>query len=123
MRRLVLAALQLLALAIIFAALLWPARAEGDFPDATPQQKQWFRSVQNQRGDVCCDETEAVKVDGYRFLDGEWRVAARGVTVSVPPERSVTARNPYGEAILWIFPRGAPLTNESARCFLRGLEG
>lgn len=106
-----------------FFLALRHARADGDFNGAGPERREWFRQQRNLIGEVCCDHTEAFTVDDYQWVDGRWRVTVRGVTVEVPPERVDPKVNPYGSAIVWIYPRGAEITAATTRCFLRGMEG
>jgi len=107
----------------VFMLAVRHARAEGDFSGASPERQDWFRQQRNLLGEVCCDHTEAFAVDDYQWADGKWRVTVRGVTVLLPPEKVDPKINPYGSAIVWIYPRGAEITAATARCFLRGMEG
>lgn len=109
---------------LLIGAALFHSHARADWTgDASPETRAWFRSVRNAVGQVCCDETEARSVDDYQWREGHVEVVIDGKSYAVAPDALSPDRNRLGAAVAWIFPKGAPVSTETIRCFLRGTEG
>jgi hypothetical protein len=112
------------AAGLMIAFALFGGRARADWTgDASPETRAWFRTVRNAVGQVCCDETEARSVDDYQWREGHVEVVIDGRSYAVAPDALSPDRNKLGAAVAWIFPKGAPVSTETIRCFLRGTEG
>jgi hypothetical protein len=108
---------------LLLAAVIGDARADGDFVNEPPEKRAWFAKQRNLIGAYCCDNTEAHSVGDWRQTEHGWTVTLNGQDIEVKPEAIVNGSNPYGVGVLWIYPKGAPPSRESARCFLKGMEG
>ena len=112
-----------LILALLAIALLaGPSRADWDGP-TSPELRAWFKTVQNARGELCCDGTEVARVEDYQFTGGQFDVIVDGISYRVPPEKVAREANRAGGAIAWFYPKSAARSNETLRCFIRGMEG
>jgi hypothetical protein len=107
---------------IAFAFFAGPSRADWDGP-TSPELQAWFKTVQNAKGEFCCDKTEIARVDDYQFTGGGFDVIVDGVSYRVPMEKAAREANRVGGAIVWFYPKTAERTNETLRCFMRGMEG
>lgn len=107
---------QMLALVLLLATWDGPSN---------PELRSWFAQVRNPLGQVCCDETEVVRVQDYSWSAEArvWNVQADGVIYHVPPSRVVAEPNKAGQALIWFYPKGEARSDATARCFLRGSEG
>lgn len=118
-----LAWIALLAFLLFFAgALFLIGRAQAfdseRFKDATPEIRQWFKSMKSPSGALCCDIS-----DGHRT---EWKADAAGIYWVLidndwqpVPEKAVipNARNPLADAVVWFnYLNGVPFI----RCFVPG---
>lgn len=97
------------------------ARAEWNGP-VSPEIEAWFRTVTNAEGAVCCDGTEVAPVDDYQWRGDHFDVLVDGVIYHAPASRVSPDRNRLGSALVWFYPRGAARSDETLRCFLRGIE-
>lgn len=89
----------------------------------SPEMESWFRAQTNRDNQVCCDNTEAMHVDDYQWRGDHFDVTVDGQTFAVPPLKEAAHANRYGQAIIWVYPRGAPISPETIRCFMRATEG
>lgn len=96
-------------------------RDDGRYAQVNPEIKQWFNTLTNQKGGLCCSMADGFSVDDpqwdrngdhYRvFLDGQW--------FDVPEQAVVSGGNRIGRAIVW------PVKSEGVtfiRCFMPGAE-
>lgn len=117
--RIYLRLLIVLSLVALFGAV---AHAEWDGP-TTPEIEAWFRTVRNQRMDVCCDSSEVSRVEDYQWRGDHFDVVSDGVTYHVAPDLVSPDVSRIGVPVLWFFPRGVEKSDATVRCFLRGTEG
>lgn len=87
---------------------------------AQSPNRDWFRSLTDQRGMSCCDGA-----DGMRLEDPEWdfngeayRVRLNGDWYDVAPEQVVTENNKVGYAMVW--PWRDTDGKLKIRCFMPG---
>jgi len=106
----------------LVCALTLRARAEWDGP-TSPALQEWFRAQTNGLGQLCCDGTEVARVDDYQWGGGKFEIVIDGVRYSVAPEKVAREANRAGVAIAWFYPRNAERSDETLRCFMRGMEG
>lgn len=60
--------------------------------------------AKNRLNGSCCDGTDYTIADGWEHKDGKYRVLIGGVWLDVPPSAYVeNVRNPYTEAIVWLY--------------------
>jgi len=74
--------------------------------DPSHQYTDWFLKQRNQRGDVCCDGSDAhyLASDEWTRIKGNYRVRIRGVWFDIADGQTLRpggAPNPTGQAILW----------------------
>ena len=110
--------------AAFLITLLSSCLAWAHLPDR-PDLDSWAMSLQNGRGSICCDFTEA-----QDLADADWdttlvagkphyRVKFHEQWLIVDDESVVVAPNRYGAALAWIvYLDGKPWV----KCFLKGTE-
>jgi len=84
--------------------------------DGNHDHDAWFRSLKNKAGGLCCDGTDAKRledVDWREEQDGTYSVKFDGEWVHIDKDHVVTQPNIFGYAMVWIF--GGKLT-----CFMPG---
>lgn len=112
-------------LALLFAMLVSVviARDNGQWAQATPEQREFFDGLRNKNGMQCCsnsdgfDATWEVRGDKYWvMIEGEWR--------EVPPKALLDVSNKYGVAKVWYTRKWVDgvLKFAEISCFLRGTE-
>ena len=106
----------------LFTVLSGAAVAEYDGP-TTSEMRAWFRTIRNADNQVCCDDTEVAHVSEYQWRSDHFEVVVDSVQYRVAPKAVSTQSNRLGEALVWFWPKGAPRSEETLRCFLRGTEG
>ena len=90
----------------------------GQYDNADPKIRSWFKNVRSPHGIPCCDISDGHPTDwhyvedGYEsFFEGKWH--------RVPPEAVVRdAANPTGRAVTWYVQQGAGVYY--IRCFVPG---
>lgn len=95
------------------------ARYNGQYAQADPLIRQWFNSLQNQKGGMCCSMADGKSLDDpeWDLFAGHYRVRLDGVWLDVPEQAVVSGNNRIGRAIVW------PVTVEGksqVRCFMPG---
>ena len=103
--------------------MMTAALADYTGPPINPEIRNWFSSVKNSIGEVCCDETESKLIDDYFWVKDHFEVVIDGTKYKVNPAVVVTEANKYGPAMVWIYPKGSEVSSEHIRCFIRGQEG
>lgn len=110
------------AASLLLSVLSSPATAtdNGQWNDASPTDREWFRGVRSPHGVPCCD-----MADGHRTTF-EWRqddagghfwVPIEGAMTMVPTEAIVwNAGNPFDTSIIWYVRQGAK--TYYIRCFV-----
>lgn len=96
----------------------------GEWKDASPELRDWFKGVRAPSGIPCCDIADGHATDFDIRSDGYW-IPTPGnphVWMRVPDEAVVNnAGNPTGRAIVWT---GHQFNGEiSIRCFVAGAGG
>lgn len=89
------------------------ARAhDHDRPELTP----WFKALKSKAGALCCDGTDATRLEDVDWdsKDGHYRVRINGQWVDVPDNAVIEAPNRAGQAMVWL---GTPTF---VRCFMPG---
>lgn len=78
--------------------------------------REWFDSLKNQRGEVCCFNFDGQSVDdlGWKIERGKYHVWYNGAWNEIPDEAVVTVPNRLGRAHIWMRGDG------SVRCFIPG---
>lgn len=103
----------------LFLLTFWNAalpKDNGQWEHVDPAVREWFRSLRNSNGTLCCDEA-----DGHILGDGDWKiddfgkyqVRFDGRWFEVPPQAVLTGHNRMGGAIVWIM-------NGHILCFFPG---
>ena len=105
------------------APLLAKAGSPGQFVNEPPEKQAWFSRQKNQIGDVCCNSSEAYSVADWQRTEHGWLINIGGKDIEIDAAHMVNGTNPYGVGIVWIYPFGAEPSTQTARCFLRGMEG
>ena len=117
-----------LAVAALTAAFFVPCaywdvalpKDNGQWEHVSPELREWFRSVKNKNGVLCCSEA-----DGKQLGDEEWRITATGRFeirfedrwFLVPDDAVITnQQNKLGGALVWI-------NNGRITCFFPGALG
>lgn len=95
------------------------ARDNGQYAQSRPDMREWFKAQRNQVGEVCCDDADGHPVADWGRDGGHYWVEYDGHRYDVPASAEVRGGNPYGTAIVWIYPKGTT----TLRCFLPGMEG
>jgi hypothetical protein len=108
---------------IMIASIRARAGSPGQFINEPPEKQAWFARQKNQIGDVCCDSSEAFSVADWQRTEHGWEINIGGKDIEIDAAHMVNGTNPYGVGIVWIYPRGAEPSAQTARCFLRGMEG
>jgi hypothetical protein len=94
----------LIALLLTVSPVLAEDRGQWEAYRLTPQQKQWFKSVQDAAGISCCSvadghpiTTYEKRADGHYWIwfDHEWR--------QVPDHAVRKSPNPVGVAVAWFY--------------------
>ena len=106
---------------LLFAGFIERADADWDGP-TDPQTEAWFRAQRNAKGEVCCDGTEVVRVDDYQWRGGMFEIIADGVTYHAGPDKVSRDSNKLGPALVWFYPKSMARSDETLRCFMRGME-
>lgn len=74
---------------------------QGQYESVDPKIRDWFKSIQNQKGVRCCDMADGHRTDYDHRNDGYW-VPLGGEWRKIPNEAVIlNAGNPVGEAIVW----------------------
>jgi hypothetical protein len=95
------------------------AKNTGEWNDASPELRQWFKSVKSPRGIPCCDTADGHRTTWRGDKAGGYEVPILDRWVPVPPEAVVRdAGNPTGEAIIWYAIYGGGEIR--IRCFVPG---
>lgn len=113
----------LVALGILFGAVMLTSRAHARDPDGRfvgSPLKSWFDKLTSGKGPCCSDADGNVVVDAdWETKDGHYRVRIKGDWHDVPDDAVVTVPNLFGRTMVW--PLGGegwrPLT---IRCFMPG---
>lgn len=118
-------ALLIVGLAMLTAGLALKAHAgtPGEFDGVSPDVHAWFARQVNAKGEVCCDDTEAVHVEDWRRTTAGYEVTIDGKVLKVPPQSVSPGVNIMNVPFAWIYPRGAEVSEQTIRCFKPGLEG
>ena len=85
-----------------------------------PELNGWFRSLQSQGLNICCDGSDAKSIEDpdWENNSGRYRVRLEGQWFDVPDTAVVTVPNKYGRALVWpIYQNGYPIM---IRCFMPG---
>jgi hypothetical protein len=93
------------AMAIAVGIAIWAfpvhARDVGQYKDASPEIRDWFKGVRAQNGVPCCDIADGYRTE-YEVRGDEFWVPIDGEMNRVPPEAIVLhSRNPTGDAVIW----------------------
>jgi hypothetical protein len=111
--------------AALVAALLIPASVwafDSDKWDHDPLTRDWFRSLHNERGALCCDTADGVRIEDPHWKElpeGGYVVFARERWVRISPDQVVNPPDrKMGYAILWW-----PQNWDEPSCFLPGPRG
>lgn len=129
-RRLIIAALWLLASIVLLIAACSRVFARDDGRYAASPLKLWFDGLQSGTG-LCCSFADGAKVenvdwDTVSMADAEgthiiYRVRLNGAWLDVPPNAVVTVPNRFGAAVVWPYKDENGATR--IRCFMPGAEG
>ena len=95
------------------------ARDNGQWAQATPEQRRWFSTLHNKNHNLCCAEADGYDAQ-WDTKDGSYRVYDQGQWYVVPDQALVTEPNRYGIAKVW-WSHGDP--DKMIRCFMPGTEG
>lgn len=116
----------ILAGALALASLTHAAaRDTGEFPDASPSVRQWFKSLHSPKGVPCCDTADGHRAIYRPTASGGLEVLIERKWWPVPPEAMILGvPNPTGEALVWYQYIGEELAHTyKIRCFILGTEG
>lgn len=83
-----------------------------------PELNDWYKHLQSNSGDICCDATEPIVIDNWETHDGHYRIFVRGGWQDVPDSAVVHVPNLAGRALVW---QGYPKNEKGPiviRCFL-----
>lgn len=111
-----------LLLAHAMLIVVAPALARDDGRYAQSPHKQWFDSLKNQLGSMCCTNADGQRVEDpdWEFNGTSYRVRLNGQWHDVDPRLVVTATNVVGFAVVW------PYMDQDKvliRCFMPGSAG
>jgi hypothetical protein len=86
-----------------FAATMSPGHARDDGRYAQSPNRDWFRSLTNQYGIMCCEGADGVRLDDpdWEFDGNGYRVRLDGRWMPVPPQAIVRQQNKMSYAIVW----------------------
>ena len=74
----------------------------GQWGNADPKLRDWFRAQKNDAGHLCCDIADGHPTAWRETVSGGYDAMIEGRWVAVPPEAVIrNAGNPVGEAIVW----------------------
>lgn len=115
-----------LQVAVIIFALTneGDARDLGQWAESSPEQREFYNSLQNSAGIQCCYDVDGFDAQ-WDTRDGKVRVFIDGEPHEVPDGALLTVPNRYGVPRVWYtrkFKDGKP-DGIDIRCFLRGTEG
>ncbi len=114
------------ALVVAIPILLLAAHAAARDIDgkwAQSPNRDWFRSLTDQRGQSCCDGADGLRLEDpdWDFSGTSYRVKLNGAWIVVEPGQVVTQNNKVGYAVVW------PIYNIDGklqiRCFMPGASG
>lgn len=119
-----------LAVVVILIALLWPAFARdfGQWAEADPTIRNWFRSQKSPKtGILCCSEADGVYAE-EDIRNGEYWVRFHifGTVpvdwMRVPPDVVINEPNRHGRAVVWWMAQfnNGKIVNVEIRCFAPG---
>lgn len=115
MQRMIITSILILIPALV-GTLPSVARDTGQYAH-DPETSQWFRSIKNESGVPCCDNTDAIRLedpDDYkRNEDDSYDVRVEGQSVHIDATRVIKGSNRVGYAIIWKYRGGYT-------CFLPG---
>lgn len=97
------------------------ARDVGQIPaDTPPSTREWFKTLRNPGGYLCCDIADGHRTTWRGTADGSYEVQIDGEWWPVPRETVITsAGNPVHEAVVWYYrPWGKD--DPIIRCFVPG---
>jgi hypothetical protein len=78
----------------------------GQYENAPPEIRGWFKSVVAPNGVPCCDMADGHRTE-YDFRDGAYWVPIEGQWMVVPEHAVIRDRgNPVGEAVVWYVHHG-----------------
>jgi len=84
-----------------------------------PGLDPWFKALTSRAGALCCDGTDATRLDDvdWESKDGRYRVRIDGKWIDVPESAVVDGPNKAGPAMVWPVEGYGVLT---IRCFMPG---
>jgi hypothetical protein len=94
---------QIFLLVTNFFATISFVQARDDGQYAKSLNKEWFRTLTNQYGIMCCDAADGVRLDDpdWEFDGQTYRVRLHGLWMAVPPQAIVRQPNKVGYAVVW----------------------
>lgn len=98
------------------------ARNTGEWNDASPELRQWFKSVRSPNGVPCCDVSDGHLTE-WRKTEEHYEVPINQRWEKVPPEAVVrNSGNPIGKAIVWYVINNDAPGGLHIRCFVPASE-
>src|SRR5215467_8716974 len=81
------------------------AEARDDGRYAQSPNREWFRSLTNQYGIMCCEGADGTSLDDpdWEFSGDGYRVRIEGNWMQVPAQAIVRQQNKMGHAMVWLW--------------------
>jgi len=97
--------LGIMVVVVAYAAMTSLAQARDDGRYEQSPNREWFRSLTNQYGIVCCDEADGMRVDApdWEFDGQSYRVRIEGSWMPVPATAIVRQSNKMSYAVVWLW--------------------
>ena len=111
-------AASILAVAAVAGTMSW-AEARDDGRYAQSPNRDWFRSLTNQYGIMCCEGADGMSLDDpdWEFDGDGYRVRIEGNWMPVPAQAMVRQQNKIGHAMVWLWQEDGHLR---IGCFMPG---
>jgi len=105
------------AMALLAQAQLAQARDDGRYRQSA--NREWFRTLTNQYGIMCCDEADGMRLDDpdWEFDGQSYRVRVEGSWMPVPSTAIVRQSNKMNYAVVWLWKDEGHLR---VGCFMAG---
>lgn len=111
-----------LVLALCLLATTASATNKGQWGEIDPATRDWFKSIRNSSGVMCCSIADGYPTD-WRIVDKHYEVFIEGEWEEVPEAAVVRVPNPLGRAVTWYNRYGVGKTSLLIRCFVPATEG
>lgn len=95
------------------------ANVAAEWPNLTPEQRDWFPSLRNSHGLYCCSTADGHHVE-WDIKDGHYWAIVEGKWRQVPDDAVIHDPNKVGAAVIWLTSARDQNNERGIRCFIPG---